>query len=218
MTQPVKSWRDDRRQAILDVAFKSFLENGYAATSMSQIAANLGGSKTTLYHYFPSKDALFIAVAKAQSMRVVSRLYPISDADGDTRTILETFCIRFMTEILHDDEVEFLRMAIAQAPQFPEIGQAFFHECILQGVEHAEKFIHRMKVEGRLHIENPRLAAHYLLSLCSGVLTLEHLLCPSGARIPAQDVPARAREIVAFFMRGFASDASGTGACVGGSV
>ena len=53
--------RDARRGAILDAAEKVFLEEGFAAASMSAIAARVGGSKGTLYNYFKSKEALFEA-------------------------------------------------------------------------------------------------------------------------------------------------------------
>ena len=53
--------RDARRELILDVAQDVFLEEGFAAASMSTIAARLGGSKGTLYNYFRSKDELFAA-------------------------------------------------------------------------------------------------------------------------------------------------------------
>ena len=52
---------DAKRRAILDVASEVFLAQGYAATSMSEIAARLGGSKGTLYNYFRSKEELFSA-------------------------------------------------------------------------------------------------------------------------------------------------------------
>ena len=57
----LKTARDRRRDAIIDVAREVFFEEGYAAASMSSIAARLGGSKGTLYNYFRSKDELFEA-------------------------------------------------------------------------------------------------------------------------------------------------------------
>lgn len=50
-----------RRIAILTVAGRTFLRQGYADASMDGIAAEVGGSKSTLYRYFPSKAALFAA-------------------------------------------------------------------------------------------------------------------------------------------------------------
>ena len=59
---PRAASRDLRRKAILDIARDIFLSQGYAATSMSQVAARLGGSKGTLYNYFSSKEELFSAM------------------------------------------------------------------------------------------------------------------------------------------------------------
>src|ERR1700761_2914102 len=57
---------DDRRKAILAIAREIFLTEGYAAASMSAIAARLGGSKGTLYNYFPSKEGLFAEFMRDQ--------------------------------------------------------------------------------------------------------------------------------------------------------
>ena len=53
---------EERRRAIIEVARQVFTELGFETTSMSQIAARVGGSKATLYNYFSSKDELFAAV------------------------------------------------------------------------------------------------------------------------------------------------------------
>ena len=50
-----------KRRAILDAARAVFSEHGFERASMSQIAERVGGSKATLYSYFPSKDDLFVA-------------------------------------------------------------------------------------------------------------------------------------------------------------
>ncbi len=43
-----------KREAILKTAAQAFVELGYERASMSEIAARVGGSKGTLYAYFPS--------------------------------------------------------------------------------------------------------------------------------------------------------------------
>lgn len=58
----MKKKTDARRQAILDVAAQAFQELGFERTSMSGICARVGGSKATLYNYFPSKEELFFEV------------------------------------------------------------------------------------------------------------------------------------------------------------
>jgi TetR/AcrR family transcriptional repressor of mexJK operon len=46
------------RQKILEIAGDLFVRQGFGAVSMSQISAILGGSKSTLYNHFKSKEDL----------------------------------------------------------------------------------------------------------------------------------------------------------------
>ncbi|NMH64901.1 TetR/AcrR family transcriptional regulator [Shewanella salipaludis] len=48
----------DKRQAILDSALSLFVEQGFHASSTASIARNAGVATGTLFHHFPSKDAL----------------------------------------------------------------------------------------------------------------------------------------------------------------
>jgi AcrR family transcriptional regulator len=53
----------ERREAILDAAERMLLQSGaYAAIRMDRIAHRLGLAKGTLYLYFDTKEALFLAV------------------------------------------------------------------------------------------------------------------------------------------------------------
>jgi AcrR family transcriptional regulator len=54
--------REGLRQAILDAAARLFLEQGYEAFSMRQVAERIGYSATTLYRHFTDKDELLFAV------------------------------------------------------------------------------------------------------------------------------------------------------------
>ena len=50
------------RQLLLDVATRQFAENGYDGARVDQIVEECQVSKNLLYHYFESKEALFVAV------------------------------------------------------------------------------------------------------------------------------------------------------------
>ncbi len=58
-----------RRQQILDAADRLFRRQGYAATSMRQIAAEsgFGGNASGLYNHFASKEAIFAALLESRS-------------------------------------------------------------------------------------------------------------------------------------------------------
>jgi AcrR family transcriptional regulator len=55
----MKTKTESKRQAILTAAAEVFREVGFERASMSEIRARIGGSKATLYNYFPSKEKLF---------------------------------------------------------------------------------------------------------------------------------------------------------------
>ena len=54
----IATHRTPRKEEILDVAAGLFAEHGYEAVSLLEIARTVGLSKTTLYHYFESKDEI----------------------------------------------------------------------------------------------------------------------------------------------------------------
>lgn len=57
------------RQELLEKAFSLFAERGYAAVTMRDIAKELKVSTGTLYHYFPTKEALFQGLISSFSER-----------------------------------------------------------------------------------------------------------------------------------------------------
>ena len=58
----VRTQSPEKRRSIVDAATQAFSEDGYEATNMDRIAERAGASKRTVYNYFPSKEALFLAV------------------------------------------------------------------------------------------------------------------------------------------------------------
>lgn len=62
MPKVAEQVRAARRDQIVDAALTCFARSGYHATTMADVAAEAGVSKGTPYLYFPSKEALFIAL------------------------------------------------------------------------------------------------------------------------------------------------------------
>lgn len=60
---------DSYREELLQQAFALLARQGYGQVTMRQVAGDLGVSTGTLYHYFPSKEALF----EQAVIRVVDR-------------------------------------------------------------------------------------------------------------------------------------------------
>ncbi|MFW0791256.1 TetR/AcrR family transcriptional regulator [Gordonia sp. CPCC 205333] len=65
---------------LLDAALEEFAKNGYANTSMGQIAEVAQSTKPTLYAHFGSKQDLFNRVIQRELMNVVRELFPYYDS------------------------------------------------------------------------------------------------------------------------------------------
>src|SRR5204862_1634971 len=120
---------------IVAVAQKLFFKEGYAATSMSQLAAALGGSKTTLYNHFQSKEALLLAVVQ-DVVETKPDDYDAKTEPKEFRAWLHWFGFATLKRISSYNYVALQRLAAAEATRFPEIGKTF-HEAIKPGYEMA---------------------------------------------------------------------------------
>jgi len=120
---------EGKRRAILDVAHDVFLAQGYAATSMSEIAAKLGGSKGTLYNYFRSKEELFSAfmsdVCSDQAAIYFDPLTPIGEGKSVRESLID-LGVSLLDFLLQDDFIAVHRLVVAEADRFPELGRLFY--------------------------------------------------------------------------------------------
>ena len=83
---------DKRRNAIIEAATEIFAKVGYERASMSMIAERTGGSKTTLYGYFPSKEELFwAAMTGAMAEQGEKTLLLLDSANSDIASVLRKF-------------------------------------------------------------------------------------------------------------------------------
>ena len=67
---------DERRRRLLDLGADLFTRFGYDELSMARIAKEAGISKALLYHYFPSKEAYFVATLEEKAAELAARTAP----------------------------------------------------------------------------------------------------------------------------------------------
>ena len=117
--------KQERRQAIIRAARTSFLEHGYAATSMSGLLDTLGGSKATLWGYFRSKEDLFAAVVEEASAQFRLELEGILIPDEDLPEVLLQFCRAFLRTIESPEALSAWRLVVGEGSRFPELIRIF---------------------------------------------------------------------------------------------
>lgn len=157
--------RQDRREAIIDVAMRFFLEHGYAAASMSAIAAEIGGSKATLWSYFPSKEELFEAVLEKKTSEFRQKLLLLLDPCGDAEQSLRNFCQGFIERVTAPDAIALHRLVMAECGRFPEIGRIFYERAPKATERVLADFMRWMMDRGRLRSSDAESAAHLMVML-----------------------------------------------------
>jgi len=186
----IRKGRGDRRELILDVASEVFLKEGYAAASMSEIAARLGGSKGTLYNYFKSKEELFGAYVLRNCEMHRSQVSELLKIDGDARTVLTGYARRYLEIFTSEKTLQNWRVISAESAKSPDIGRAFYESGPLQGVKLLAGFLDQAVARGELKIADTIQAAHQLISLIHGRMIKARLLnyipVPTPAEIDAE--------------------------------
>lgn len=201
-----KPGRDERRSAIVDIAHAAFLADGYAATSMSTIAARVGGSKATLYNYFSSKEELFAAVVARKCEEIQAILHVAQLEGGDFRSALQNFGERFLHLLMQEDSIATYRMVMAECGRFPELGRTFYNTGVSQGRGKLAEYFEQTKATGELRDCNSGLMAHYFLDLCMSGIHLRKLWNVESDP-PAEEIRTNVARAIAVFLAAFGSDA-----------
>ncbi len=197
--------RDERRAAILDIALAAFLAEGYAATSMSTIAARVGGSKATLYSYFASKEELFAAVVANKCEQIQTLLQKAQVEGPDFPSALRNFGEHFLQLVLQDDLIAAYRTVIAECGRLPELGRTFYDVGVTQIVNQLGSYFDRAAEAGQLKRCSPLLMARYFFDLCQSGLHMTRMwniaACPTSG-----EIRLNAERAVAIFLAAFGGD------------
>ena len=196
--------RDERRQRIIGVARDLFLTHGYTATSMSQVAAAVGGSKTTLWSYFRSKQDLFIAVADELIAHYFDPIEDLLDEAQEFRTTLERVGRVALDAGLSPTVTALIRIVTAEAGRFPELGRLFHERGLGRGWTLLAAFMERARAAGFLRPAcDCAVAARQFLALCQSHAYQQVMMGGAASPSPAT-IEADVSAAVDTFLRAFA--------------
>jgi TetR/AcrR family transcriptional regulator, mexJK operon transcriptional repressor len=165
----------ERRDHIVAVATQAFADEGFAATSMSSIAAQVGGSKATLYKYFPSKEDLFEAVMEQRCERILAPLRELRDSDeDDLESLLVQFGESFLTKIYEPAALDVYRMIHSECTRFPDLAPAFFRSGPDVAIEGLRAALERFARRGQIECDDIQLAAGQFMGMLRGDRHMRH--------------------------------------------
>jgi len=128
---PRKRRKDARPSELSAAALSLFVEKGFAATRLEDIAARAGVSKGTLYLYFDGKEALFKAVIQDGVVPIVAENEAIAARHtGSTFLLLEKLLDNWWAAIGQTDFAGIPKLMVAEARNFPEVAQFYYENVI----------------------------------------------------------------------------------------
>lgn len=181
-----------KREAILEEASKAFIELGFERTSMAEISARVGGSKATLYGYFPSKEQLFVEVARSAGEKHIRPAFDalMKSTDGNEAAALQRFGESFLGYISLPYAVSIQRMVIAEAGH-TTIGQLFFESGPKIGHDGIAEFLKGAMARGRLRPADVTAATEHLIALLHAEIMPRRML-----GLPVNTSRAQIRKVV----------------------
>jgi AcrR family transcriptional regulator len=175
-----------KRRQILDGARKLFLELGFDAASMGEIARAAGVSKGTLYVYFTDKNRLFEAIVEEEVLDQQKVAFNL-DPDRDVATTLWEFGQAYIELLCRPGGGSAIRTVMAIAERMPEVGRRFYDNVIALTIRRLAGYLEARVGAGELEIEDSELAAAQFMQMCQATLFQPFIFqaapAPSAERI-----------------------------------
>ncbi len=123
--------KDSRPSELLEAALGIFVERGYAAARLEDVAAKAGVSKGTLYLYYANKEELFKAVVRRSIAPLIAETRAIIESsDDDSETLLGRFLEIWWTRYGATRLAGITKLVIGEAGNFPEMARFYNGEVV----------------------------------------------------------------------------------------
>ena len=160
------------KERLLNTAADMFSTQGYAGVSMRDIARAVGITQAAIYHHFPNKDALYIAVVafvfEQHTLEISGQMSAIDDPAQRLELLIGTmlevmdkdprFRRIYMRELLEGDEQKLAAIAESAFPAFYEP----LYELMGELAPGSDRLLHILSLAGLIfhHLEARKLASH----------------------------------------------------------
>jgi len=126
--------KNARPEEIVAAALDVFVERGFAATKLEDVARRAGVTKGTIYLYFENKEALFKAVVRETIVPVIAKGEAIAQAfTGSARDLFEKLVRDYWRLVGETNLAGVPKLMMAEAGNFPELGRFYYEEVAVRG-------------------------------------------------------------------------------------
>lgn len=177
--------KEARPGELLDAALALFVEKGYAATRVEEVAARAGVSKGTLFLYFPSKEDLFKAVVRENlAGRFPEWSAELATFEGDSAALVRYAMQTWWERVGMTPASGITKLVMSEASTFPEIAAFYQQEVIGPGHALLRSILQRGVERGEIRADLPLdYAVYSLIAPMIFLLTWKHSMAPC---VPAE--------------------------------
>jgi AcrR family transcriptional regulator len=192
----------EKRQLIIDTAHRLFRANGFEKASMSEITAQVGCSKATLYKYFSSKEALFVECMFGIAENYLEGIFLcLQEPAEDIRAALQGFGENVNRLMCSPEIVAVQRLLTAEAGR-AGIGK-LFHEKLSARREEMASFIGLAMGAGKLRRADAHLASDQLRALLETEIYYQYILSVRTAVPDDSEIAALTERALETFFRAY---------------
>ncbi|MGQ5521919.1 TetR family transcriptional regulator [Chitinimonas sp. PSY-7] len=164
--QPRWQRRKDARPAeIIQAALALFVDKGFAATRLDDVATQAGVTKGTVYLYFANKEDLFKAVVRETILpNIESGEHLLADHQGTWAELLWTLLERWADRMEYSASTGISKLMIAEANNFPDLARFYVEEVVMRSRKLFATVIERGIEAGEFRPVDPVLATRAVIS------------------------------------------------------
>jgi len=192
----------DTRTAILETSRDLFIDHGYAATSMSQVARKVGITKATIYHHFKDKRSLMDELV-AQAMTVMAETLDALARESVPSARLAMAARRAFGFLSRNADI--MQVARREIPGFRESMRTDGGRFLRAYEELISESIMEGRRKGTFRAIDPSEAAHVFMSMLQG--SFAHAMLTGSKPRSAERATAALLEV---FLHGIAAAPSRT--------
>jgi len=157
--------KDARPEELIAAALDEFVERGYEAAKLADVARRAGVTKGTIYLYFESKEALFKAVVRETIVPVIAQGEALARSfTGSARELLEQLVREYWRLVGETALAGIPKLMMAEAATFPELTRFYYDEVVTRGHRLMAGVIERGIKNGEFRPVDVRVAAKLAMS------------------------------------------------------
>lgn len=153
-----------RPDEVLDAALDLFIEKGFAATRVEDIAKRAGISKGGVYLYFPSKEQILEGIVRRAIVPIADHaLGFIKDYEGDPRLVITMIMKLVATRLSEPKMVAVPKLIMHEVTGFPELAEMYRREVLDKVLPVIEGLLRKGIDQGYLRQVDPELTIRSII-------------------------------------------------------